>query len=160
MKEKEKIRVLFLDFDGVLNSVRSAIAFKSYKEHALDPVAVGMIRTLVEEHNLKIVISSTWRVLYSMEEFHSMFLTYHKWDTRNIIIDVTPYIPILKLRGYEIVSWLQNGMGKNYNVTDYIIIDDDSDMLSEQKEGGHFIKTDHANGFSFENFQQIQDRLK
>lgn len=58
------------------------------------------------------------------------------WKDRNLpgeLIDVTPYLH-LKIRGEEIQYWLDNNQ-----VERYVIIDDDTDFLEEQK--AFFVQT-------------------
>ena len=47
-----------------------------------------------------------------------------------------------KCRGYEIKEWLD----KHTDIMNYVIIDDDSDMLKEQKK--HFIRTSELTGLT------------
>ena len=55
------MRVIFLDIDGVLNSHRTAAAYRQVLMRRLDPVAVAMLYRMVKFGEAKIVISSTWR---------------------------------------------------------------------------------------------------
>jgi hypothetical protein len=63
------MRVVFCDIDGVVNSMRSCMAFGSYPwdvdEENLklfDHVALGLIRQLCKDGDIKIVLTSTWRI--------------------------------------------------------------------------------------------------
>lgn len=142
------MRIIFLDVDGVLNSNRTFMAWgagsmrgrgkHTVESTLLDPVSVSLLRTLVETVEAKIVISSSWRIGCEVSEFHDVFDLYG-WDTRSIIIGKTPRLyDIGSRRGDEIAAWIATS---GQDTQDYIIFDDDSDMLPEQKAGGHFIKT-------------------
>lgn len=119
-------KIIFLDIDGVLNVYcegRDEFGCTFHK-HFEDN-----LKWIIEETKAKIVISSTWRMsgLSVMQEM---------WKHRGLageVIDVTPHIDICK-RGEEIQFWLDNN-----EVSNYVIIDDDTDMLDSQKN--NFVRT-------------------
>lgn len=128
------MNIIFLDFDGVLNSLRTVYAHGPMKgwcgdrwDH-LDPIAVNLVRRLCEDHNAKIVISSTWRKLYDIEEFRLQFKTLFDWDIP--IIGVTPNSNSGH-RGDEISRWLVDS-GHLGEIKNCVILDDDSDFNPEQ----------------------------
>lgn len=138
--------ILFLDFDGVINSVRSATAFGGYpwnvnKEslRLFDPIAINLIRKLCNEHNVKIVLSSTWRKGFNFNALAKVL------DLP--IIDQTP-IKLSASRGQEIQLWLDTHPG-----VEYAILDDDADMLETQMS--RFIKTDPYEGLSWKCYERL-----
>lgn len=138
------MKVLFLDIDGVLNSCRTAVAFGGYPmklEHlgAFDGVAVRLIQRMCDIGGVKVVLSSAWRLDYTAEEVAKAL------DLP--VIDRTPVFP-LGPRGKEIQHWLDNN-----HWTSYAIVDDDADMLPEQR--AFFVKTEHEEGLSFKNYQRL-----
>lgn len=155
-------RYLFLDIDGVLNSERSVAAHGRLThsgrvkhdmlightpEPMWDDLAVMLLRTAQAAIGFKIVISSTWRITFSLADFHTVFDLYG-WDTRDIITGKTgtengP-------RGQQIKNWLDTHGKFPYQ---YCIIDDDSDMLEHQQP--FFVKTRFENGLSYECFVEI-----
>ena len=149
------MRVIFLDIDGVLNSGRTARAFQgSVLMRQLDPVAVGMLRNVVEKSGAEIVLSSTWRLSENWREETARCLCGAGWpvDGRldSIFLDRTPkYLGINTVRGDEIQKWLED----NPEYDDYIIIDDDSDMLESQMD--RFINVDYQIGLSVDNWNRI-----
>lgn len=52
--------------------------------------------------------------------------------------------------GTEIKQWLDNERDHSDLITEYVIIDDDCDMLEEQLS--YFVKTDNYFGFSYQNY--------
>lgn len=115
------MKVIFLDIDGVLN-VRTI----EYDEYGalFHPHFIDNLRTIIDKTNAKIVISSSWR-FEGLERMQAM------WKDRNLpgeVIDITPYLGNHTIRGYEIEEWLYKHTPENY-----VIIDDDSDMLQSQK---------------------------
>lgn len=133
-------RILFLDIDGVLASHRSAIAFGAMPwPHELpdvrkfDHVAVGLVRGIVKAAGASIVLSSSWRTAPEWVHLAPAL--------RLPIIDRTP--SLLGPRGKEIAAWL----AEHPDVEQYAIVDDDADMLPEQKP--FFVKTNMRDGLTF-----------
>lgn len=151
-------RILFLDIDGVLNSVRSiaggfspipnqrrAISSgetEGFSINEFDPVAVHLIQQLGKA-GIDIVLSSSWRIQFP----HTVIGRVLKLP----IIGATPVIGTG--RGSEILSWLMKAQEHGLHITQYAIIDDDSDMLDHQLP--HFVQTNGFNGIMWENFQRL-----
>jgi hypothetical protein len=113
----------------------------------LDPVALQFLDRMCREHELQVVISSTWRYKQRRRDFYQIFAAgghidlakaiHDKWDTP-VLADGT--------RGEEIERWLLD----NDPDAEYIILDDDCDMLEYQKK--RFVCTDGYNGMLHEHF--------
>ena len=137
------MKVLFLDIDGVLNSTRSLMVtgagyaglMEKYDDPKLDPVAVGLLMMAVVKFDFKIVLSSTWRLGFTPGELIHLWQDsmgrYYGWPDFPII-GRTPDLDMY--RGFEIEAWLND----HAPVEDFIILDDDKDMLQEHIDGGHF----------------------
>lgn len=170
------MKILFLDVDGVLNSFRTADAFNtgrgdgygtlafstdfrygqmewSQRAFKLDPIAVILLRKIIEATGAKIVISSTWRLGSCVDHFNKMFECYD-WDTTNIIIDMTGHPQ--KIRGEDIRQWLS--ANAHLNITDYVIVDDNSDFYPDQTQH-NFVKTNPAIGLSCNSLEQAIEIL-
>ena len=132
------MKVIFLDIDGVLNVISQGHdEFGSlFHKHFEDN-----LRRIIEQTGAKIVISSTWR-MSGLEKMQAM------WKHRDLageVIDVSPdctqlvtygtfeYYDAVE-RGHEIQDWLD----KHPEVTNYVITDDDADMLKSQRL--HFVR--------------------
>ena len=113
-------KLIFLDIDGVLNHTA---ALSDGVELVADKIA--LLRRLVGNTDANIVLSSSWRVLYNMEQLTAMFavLGFIKIP----IVAATPSLDN-KPRGYEIRQWLAD----KAPFADYLILDDDLDMLDSQ----------------------------
>lgn len=136
-KNLEYDKVIFLDVDGVLNSQRSLMANGRWPNvgnkrswHHMDHLAVSLVRGLSEAAKAPIVMSSAWRVGDNWEKFAEVF--------KLNIIDKTGSES--GIRGNQIKAWLD----AHPQVKNYIILDDSSDMLSEQI--GHFVMVDPEDG--------------
>jgi hypothetical protein len=166
------MKVLFLDIDGVLNSERwythrqKTVSMdevsEKYPFYEIDPESVKWLNYVTDTTGAKIVCSSTWRLGRSVaalaERFKSVGIT-------GEIIDSTVHFGGFKNvsytipRGCEIEYWLDQKKFQRINwskekqqeyldkseVKNYVIIDDDSDMLYGQRE--HFVKTPRDVGF-------------
>jgi len=144
------VKVIFLDVDGVLNFYRSVFGLGGYGHDftnesmaKFDNCALGMIRKVCQETGAVICFSSTWRIGRSPEECAK--------GLDLPIIDKTPSLNAI--RGLEIKTWLD----QHPEVERYAIIDDDSDMLEEQKP--FFVHTDHRDGFLFDHYKQTLNLL-
>ena len=154
------MRVIFLDIDGVLNSSRTAVAFGKDWLRKFDPVSVQMLHRVVSNADAKIVISSTWRLFDGWREVIIGSLIEAGWPTDNtgsIIYSRTTtdtdewILNTEKSRGEEIAEWLD----EHPEFIDYIIIDDDNDMLDSQLS--RFIHCDRDIGFGYKQWQQIKE---
>ena len=121
-------KVLFLDIDGVVGSM-----YTHGGDIQFDPVHVSLVRSIIKETECLVVLSSTWR-LSSQGRLHAGALL-------GAPFDVTPSISFLQ-RGLEIEAWLKAQEGE----VRYAIIDDDDDMLPEQRP--HFFRTDGVVGLT------------
>lgn len=143
MKTYNKIKVIFLDIDGVLNN-REFYTKRSQDErvnklsHPLDefdPDCVERMNQIVEATNAKVVISSDWRFTIGIENiFKEVGLNFE-------IYGKTPYR--YGLRYEEIHEWLD----KHTEVEDYVIIDD-IEFQNFKSEGERFIHTNDEYGLT------------
>lgn len=154
------MKVLFLDIDGVLNSRQSVEMQRRIEsnrrlptyigEDCFCPVAISNLNCLMEEvTNLRIVISSTWRIFHTLDCIRyglnlAGFLYAHK------IYGVTPHNR-MSCRGKEIEAWL-DVHGDPLEVGSFAILDDSSDM---GEYSGHLVKTNYSIGFSMIELDEV-----
>jgi len=132
------MKVLFLDIDGVCNSAEWAKAGNSMW-HGTDPELVKLVRRIIEQTKCAVVLSSTWRlypearavVKRDVCDFIDCTVDYQAGAKRGIVE-----------RGLEVQAWLD----KHPEVTQYAILDDDSDFLPHQ----WLFKTSFENGITEE----------
>jgi len=137
------MKVLFLDMDGVLNSQEwfeknhaARIAFKNthgmgasdvqfiHPLGHIDPDAVARLNCICDAVDFKIVLSSSWRIIISLDDLR-IALTHKGFRHVDRLIDVTPSLPLKSdenRRGMEIKAWLD----QHPDVTQYVVLDDDS----------------------------------
>lgn len=166
------MRVLFLDFDGVLNSHQSAHFWhnkrdqskwenemytawqgfpKEYLAQEFCPIAMSNVEELVRRvPDLKIVVSSSWRLGETVESLKKIL--YPSKLIADAIIDVTPRFGG-EARGHEIHDWLT----KHVEVTKFVIVDDDEDMVHLSNR---LVRTDNYHGFTFRDMIKAQEMLE
>ena len=126
-----KENIIFLDIDGVLNhhlyyENNHKKLDLSKEENHLDPSRIKLINTLCKQANCKVVVSSTWRIGTEIEELQVIL---NSRGATFEIIDKTGKC-CSGIRGVEIYNWWKDNKD-NYN--NYVIFDDDGDMLLWQK---------------------------
>lgn len=161
-------RIIFLDFDGVLNSTRTHLArqrivnsgkvqqrFMTHGEvdSGFDTVAVGLLRRIVDDLNVGIVISSSWRYSMSLTMLQTMFREEFQWnDADRIIIGMTPRSNTGR-RGEEIQNWIDEHSPGIRNFQ-YVILDDSGDM--EEHQFNRFVQTDFDEGFGYKDYKKVR----
>jgi len=144
-----KIKVIFLDIDGVLKKVQDT---------GFNGRNIDNINELVRKTDAKIVITSTWKNSNGLDFVKKVL---EKNGVKADIIGETPIFhiedPIYGTpkvpRGFEIQSWIEknttmefiNGEVVVNFIESYVILDDQSDMLLEQMN--NFVKVDPTKGF-------------
>lgn len=125
--------VIFLDFDGVLNTERHQARLAVEGEVAndkwgslFDPSAVANLQKILEETEANIVITSSWRFIKSPGNLRKM------WIDRSLPGKIFGFLPSDSLnltRGAEIEDWLRDHKCRNY-----VIIDDVDEFTSKQHD--------------------------
>lgn len=142
--------------------------------YEFDPQSIKYLNHIIDKTGTKVVISSTWRSGRSVEDLQELldkvgFIGEVIGKTPNISAKLNDEDSIYSVpRGCEIDWWLKkkgNFQRINWSkevqqeyidrsiVKNYVILDDDSDMLYGQRE--HFIKTPNSNGLT----QKIAERV-
>lgn len=175
------MNLIFLDFDGVLNSYSSANHFyetlggngaggwadlTSKEAIRWCPSTVANLRYLMDSTNAMIVISSSWRLIHSLSAIRHAFYIYGlnpdrvyaatPQDTRGID-DST--ILMAKGRGAEISHFIHVLESHHDIIVDnYVIIDDDVfDMLPHQKP--FIVQTDPEVGLTMDDVHKALEIL-
>ena len=147
------MNIIFLDVDGVLNSVKhlkeeyekNRRPYSGF-EYPFDSDCLNNLKYLVEETNSYLVITSTWRKFDIGKSILLNELKKYGLDKR-----VIGYTDILNTkRGEEIKAYLSKLKDK----VNFIILDDDSDF-EELEE--YLIKTNYKDGLTKDS---IEDGIK
>lgn len=121
------MKVILLDFDGVINSEASFRYEQKRKVlHIADTLSAiaccNLQYVLEQDASVKIVISSAWRKFHTMQELKNILGSYGIDPNR--VIDKTPSV-FSADRAHEINLWLE----ENPHVTLAVILDDDESVL-------------------------------
>jgi len=135
------MNICFLDFDGVFVNTVGTMTMKT----TVDARCAALLQKVLKENDFKIVVSSTWR----LGETFLTLSTYLKLAGINVGLHKDfKTCEKYSERGLQIQKWLDD----HPEVENYVIIDDDSDMLNSQIE--HFVHVDGREGFGVVNYYQ------
>ena len=144
------MKIIFLDIDGVLNHERfyHEVRNTQHRNNNIDPRAAKLIINLCKVTGAKIVISSSWR----FEGFESLTNRLRIAGIKDkYLIDICSIEHPNEFRcGYR-GDVIQRYIDEN-NIDNYVIIDDDIDMLEHQKD--NFIQTSRYTGFTKEDLKR------
>lgn len=137
-----KIKIIFVDVDGVFNSetyYRKRAEdgdVRPYPLSEFDPEAVKQYMRIIQETGANTVISSSWRHTDGLRSI----LKNVGFRGSPLDFEITPYLGTI--RGLEIKKYMEGYLDKHPDeeIESYCIIDDDIDMLYEQKD--NFVRTD------------------
>lgn len=163
------MKVLFLDIDGVLNHIGSFIyankngygnggANLDFDKCLYCPIAVSNLGWLLEElPDLKIVVSSSWRILLPWHELMRLLTEKALIPADRIIgkTDELDYHESKLVRGDEIQKWLDENTMK-FGVESFAIIDDDSDMAHLKP---YLVQTTSNDGLTFTKAQELRRKF-
>jgi hypothetical protein len=143
------VRVIFLDFDGVLVTENSSFLRSSTGAVSV-PDAIEALNYLIAETDAYLVITSTWRLEYSAQELSEVL---QSWGVQARILGITP---CCSKRSDEIQVWLDEYRGSDA-IGEFVILDDMTDM-------GHLssrlIATDFEIGLTMSHARRACELLK
>lgn len=151
------MKIIFLDIDGVLNNQDHIVKLiellgerqysqliKDLGEIPFDYRSCELLQKLINETKAKVILSSTWRInpklIKGIEKYAKIKIQ-----------DITPRL--YDIRGKEIQQYLDN----HKEITEYVILDDDDDMLEEQMK--YFVKVNNKIGLTIKEIIQCENIL-
>ena len=138
---REKINVVFLDFDGVLSTERS-----NFQDEIINHDAVNNFNTLCLENDLKVVISSSWRKYDGyIDLFYSFGIDKH--------IDIIGAIPIT---GNGKAFLIKEYIKAHPEINKYIILDD---VYLGGELNSHLVQTTYSMGFNERKLKEAVNKL-
>lgn len=144
------MKVLFLDIDEVLSSTTSVILLEENilsfdTSNFMDVYNISILNILFNQiKDLKIVISSSWRKTDTLTEITTQLYN-HGLSHFAEVIGQTDVLNMF--RGFEIKKWCEEN-----DITEYVIIDDGSDMLHEQFD--RFVRVDNVTGLTLKDIHK------
>lgn len=147
------MKVIFLDYDGVVNTPMWELragkwicSFAFPKDNTVNnPQAVQWVSEFCENYGYSIVVSSTWRHKDNYKEC----LINGGLREGIKILGKTPYVRCGH-RGDEISQWLE----QHPDVDQYLIFDDDTDMTIHKDR---LVKCDTSVGFLEREFERAEE---
>jgi hypothetical protein len=171
MNHASPISVLFLDFDGVLNSHRFMLAsgrpvapveiVEDEGVLGLDAEAVARLNRIVERTGAEVVVTSTWRKSRSVPDLQRVldaegFQGKVRGKTPDCVL-VGLAVPKHGVRGDEIQSWLSDAPRYGIEVGSFVILDDDADM---SHLAHRLVKTTMARGLLDEHVDRVVEMFQ
>lgn len=149
------MKIIFLDFDGVLNSVTDGIVHRrqAYRACTINKTSFGLLKWVTNVTGAKIVISSTWRSM-GVDWIKGVFEA-HGWIMPPIIDRTTLEGGGGGHRGSQVEQYLQDMDESEDPLEEYVCIDDDSDFFDYQP----LVKTDPNLGFTVYDAIRVIDIL-
>lgn len=141
------MKLLFLDIDGCLNSYRTRILYGHEKSvKTLDPIALDLIKKIVDETKCVICLSSDWRKFHNFMELGKqlglpiIFETGHDEDDNKTRAELIQ----------EVIDSVEPSK--------YVIIDDEED--EDEFDGMNWVNVAEEDGFGYKDYLLVMNFLK
>jgi len=157
------MKIIFLDFDGVICNPRHLIAMGDRSSSLIDPAAGGLVKKLALTTGAKIVVSSTWRYGRSRDwigdvlsavvpEFGQLLFSHeHYWKTPDVYTNRQ-----LEIRKW--IDWYESAHDEMLEA--YVILDDDRlhppGYDKDEDLYTHYVKTDQYDGMGWTNYMNAE----
>jgi hypothetical protein len=161
--------LIALDFDGVIVSEQAYFYWegrkdkkrKVYYEDEAErccPITISNLNYVCKNvENLIIIISSTWRKYFDLNQLREI-LEEDGFKYPDLIIDITPSLPrsisdSYSNRGIEIEKWIEDN--KEKDITDWVALDDHENNINKD----HLILTLQEVGFTLLDAYSLIERF-
>lgn len=111
------MKIIFLDVDGVLNSLQDGNSVRLRTDSHLK-----LLKQIVDATGVKFVLSSSWRIGPTKAR-NNLLKRLEEYGLQ--IMDSTPILSGASSRGDEIRQWLNES---KYEIESFVILDDEDDM--------------------------------
>jgi hypothetical protein len=148
MDSTPRTSIIFLDIDGVLVTPASMMR-RNIAGNSSVPDSVHALNHLLVETGALLVVTSTWRLEYSLDELSDLF---QAWGIQAGIQGITPSA---SSRSEEIHAWLDE-FSRFTPVDAFVILDDMEDMGDLSS---HLICTESKVGLTMRHAEQARDLL-
>lgn len=149
----DRMKVIFLDIDGVILSLESIRLNGSGSKSMPTDRTREAFNWLIEQTGAMVVVSSTWRRGRSRTDLAELL---DRWGLKCTVIGMTPVLTVpLQVkeisfegsasRGTEIAKWLSDWTLFRGGTHSFVILDDESDMGELQPR---LVKTDFETGLT------------
>lgn len=151
------MKLIFLDFDGVMNCFEKkaddSLPHQAWCPEVMNafgisleifPEMVERLNRITDATDAKIIVSSSWRIGY-LAEWADVVIHLHNIGVKGFILGRTPWSKHdsdMDTRGKEIEAWLKSH--PNENVESFVILDDSE--LGLDSLNNNFVRTDFQKG--------------
>ncbi len=149
-RQRHKVKILFLDVDGVLNGANIGYG-------GVDDALLFLLKTIIDETHCKIVLSTTWRLNQTARRLLLHFMKANgNINVDDIIIGDTPNMRHTN-RAIEIETFLQSKQFRSlYSVTQWCALDDLNlyryyPILMKH----HFVRTNYKTGMTSKDAHKV-----
>jgi hypothetical protein len=131
-------KLIFLDIDEVLSNHALGTTDPAIRKRfndidtpggRLSSINIANLNSITDQTEAKIVISSSWRILYDLPELCDIL---YDAGVTGEIIGLTPILGANTLRGNEIYKYIKDNYSYDFE-PNYVILDDGTDMLYWQR---------------------------
>lgn len=164
------MKVIFLDIDGVLNSIEDWIEQSRFGHphnsgsNVISRTKLGLLALLLRSTDAKIVISSTWRIHYTPAQMREFFLDRvgekgEEFFEKDVFVGRTGhrFSSGYMDRWMEVREYLEG----HPEITEFVILDDVNAGFSDTEElKDHFVKTNPDTGITVLEIEKAIDILK
>lgn len=160
------MKVVFLDMDGVVNNTigddfvtlpmlnnDGKVCYLTLFSGAnINPFC--QLLSWLQEEDIKIVISSTWRLTMTPELFNEYFKKYFRNYRKDLVVGLTTVSihPKYMHRGTEIKDYLDN----HKDINEYIVIDDDIEDIVDTLPQYRVVKINSKTGLTDRDISKIK----
>lgn len=155
------MKVLFLDFDGVLNSEGYRDDPDLYLEAPIEPAKMPLLKRIVDATGCKIVLSTSWRDYWSFTGEHTdrigTFIDKIFSDFGMRVTGKTPERNFFR-RDEEVDFWLRDHHFIT-KIESYCILDDIDEIFFDANIREHLILTNSKIGLTDDDVKRAIDML-
>ena len=141
-------KIIFLDFDGVLNSDESIQNLGT--KYQFSKSSIAALNELLKENSTRIVVTSTWREGWTLKE-NAEFLE-RDGLVPGKVVGKTPSLG--RERGLEIDAWLRS---VPFAIVSFVILDDRDDMAMHRNR---LVQTDAKIGLTMNEVERARNVLQ
>eukprot|EP00483_Globobulimina_turgida_P010359 UN10379 len=148
--QRQRVKILFLDVDGVLNGENLGYG-------GVDDSLLFLLKTIIDETHCKIVLSTTWRLNQTTRQLLLHFMKANAdINVDDIIIGDTPTLKNTN-RAVEIETFLESKQFQSlYIVTQWCAIDDlNLYRYYPILMRNHFVRTNYRTGMTSNDAYQV-----
>lgn len=159
----KKVRILYLDFDGVLNSSRyfrattrriDGLNIPAYASEQLDPAAIARLNRVVAATGAMVVVTSAWRIAMGKTPRSALRGLLAERGFEGAVLDVTPNLRNgMDHRHLEIAQWACDAKTRGFDITSFAIVDDNYE--AGIGNAPYFVLTNFATGLEDEHVDTL-----